>query len=311
MGDMNVLLLMNMIKNNPTGNISELKLKLNAIKHLALDMDGTIYNGGTLFPFTVGFLEKMKKNGIGYSFLTNNSSKSRTDYLAHLAHLGIPASPDEIYTSGQATIDYLRFYHPDAKRLFILGTPSLVKEFEDADFIPVTDDPADKPDAVIVGFDTSLRYPALCRAAWWIRNGLTYIATNPDKICPTDLPTVLVDCGSICAAIEMATGRKPDVVTGKPDPRMLDGIMRRYNLRTEEIAMVGDRIYTDILMAKKTNALGVLVLTGETKEEDLKNSAVMPDVVLKDLTELGELLPVNKLLSSDAEYGHGLFVSHR
>jgi NagD protein len=149
------------------------------------------------------------------------------------------------------------------------------------------------PDAVIVGFDTSLSYPRLCRAAWWIRNGLAYIATNPDKICPTDLPTVLVDCGSICAAIEKATGRTPDVVIGKPEPRMLDGIMHRYNLRADEIAMVGDRIYTDILMAKHTNALGILVLTGETKEEDLKNSAVMPDVVLKDLTELGELLTAN------------------
>jgi HAD superfamily hydrolase (TIGR01450 family) len=283
-----------MIKNNDTGTVSELKLKLKTIRHLALDMDGTIYNGGTLFPFTVGFLEKMKRNGIGYSFLTNNSSKSRADYLSHLAHMGIPASPDEIYTSGQATIDYLRFHRPDVKRLFILGTPSLIKEFEEAGFTSAADDPADRPDAVIIGFDTSLSYPRLCRAAWWIRNGLTCIATNPDKICPTDLPTLLVDCGSICAAIEKATGRTPDVVIGKPDPRMLDGIMHRHNLRAEEIAMVGDRIYTDILMAKNTNALGILVLTGETKEEDLKTSNIRPDVVLKDLTELGALLTANK-----------------
>ena len=274
--------------------IPEPELRLKAIKHLALDMDGTVYSGGTLFPFTAGFLDRMKKNGIGYSFLTNNSSKSRTDYLAHLAQTGIPASRDEIYTSGQAAIDYVRFHYPKVKRLFILGTPSLIKEFEEADFISATDDPDDRPDAVVVGFDTSLSYPRLCRAAWWIRNGLAYIATNPDKICPTDLPTLLVDCGSICAAIEKATGRTPDVVIGKPDPRMLDGIMHRYDLQAEEIAVVGDRMYTDILMAKRTNALGVLVLTGETKEEDLKDSDIRPDVVVKDLAELGERLLVFK-----------------
>ncbi|MDR1380231.1 MAG: HAD-IIA family hydrolase [Tannerella sp.] len=278
------------MKYSDTGIVSGLKPGLKAIRHLALDLDGTIYNGGTLFPFTIGFLDRMKKNGIGYSFLTNNSSKSRLDCLSHLERAGIPASLDEIYTSGQAAIDYLRSRHPDVRRLFILGTPSLTREFEDAGFIPATDDPSDRPDAVIVGFDTSLTYSRLCRAAWWIRNGLAYIATNPDRVCPTDQPTVLVDCGSICAGLERATGRMPDVVTGKPDPRMLNGIMHRYSLRPDEIAMVGDRIYTDIRMAKNTKALGVLVLSGETKEEDLKDSDVRPDLVVKDLSELGELL---------------------
>ena len=274
-------------------NISaELKKRLKAIKHVALDMDGTIYNGDKLFPFTVNFLNNMKKAGIGYSFLTNNSSKSRLDYLHHLEKMGIPASLDEIYTSGQATIDFLRFHHPEIERLFILGTPSLIKEFEDAGFISTTDDHADVPDAVIAAFDTSLTYSRLCRAAWWVQKGITYIATNPDKVCPTNLPTVLVDCGSMCAGIEKATGRWPDIVIGKPDPRMLDGIMCRYNLRPDEIAMVGDRIYTDILMAEKTGALGVLVLTGETKEEDLKDNDVIPDLVAKDLSEFGNMISI-------------------
>ena len=264
--------------------------KVKAIKHIALDMDGTIYNGDMLFPFTIDFLNDMKKAGIGYSFLTNNSSKSRLDYLCHLEKMGIPASLDEIYTSGQATIDYLRFHHPDIKRLFILGTPSLIREFEEAGFISSTDSHTDKPDAVIVAFDTSLIYSRLCRAAWWVHKGITYIATNPDKVCPTNLPTVLVDCGSVCTSIEKATGRLPDVVIGKPDPCMLEGIMHRYNLRPEEIAMVGDRIYTDILMAEKTNALGVLVLTGEAKEADLMDSNVNPDIVARDLSEFGNII---------------------
>jgi HAD superfamily hydrolase (TIGR01450 family) len=278
------------MKYNDTEMNRGLKQRLQRIKHLALDMDGTLYKGDTLFPFTVDFLDKMKKNGTGYSFLTNNSSRSRRDYLRHLANMGIPASLDEIYTSGQATIDYLRFYHPDRKRLFILGAPSLIKEFEEDGFISVSDRPDDLPDAVVIGFDTSLTYSRLCRAAWWIQQGTPYIATNPDKVCPTDLPTLLVDCGSICAGLEKATGRMPDVVIGKPDPRMLDGIMNRYNLRPDEIAMVGDRIYTDILMARNTKALGVLVLSGEAKEEDLNSDDVYPDIIAKDLAEFGQYL---------------------
>lgn len=264
--------------------------RLKAIRHLALDMDGTIYSGSSLFPSTIGFLDSLKRNGISYSFLTNNPSKSITDYLLHLGKMGIRATGEEIYTSALAAIDYLRFNHPAIGRLFILGTPSMIGEFEEAGFISTGDNPEDTPDAVVAGFDMTLTYSRLCRAAWWIGKGLPYIATNPDRVCPTDQPIVLVDCGSICACLKEATGRAPDVVTGKPDARMLQGIMRRHGLQPHEIAMVGDRLYTDIEMARRTNALGVLVLTGETKEEDIAPHGASPDIIVKDLTELEKLL---------------------
>ncbi|MDR3297678.1 MAG: HAD-IIA family hydrolase, partial [Prevotellaceae bacterium] len=216
------------------------------IKHVALDMDGTIYNGSTLFPFTVPFLAKLKAQGIGYSFLTNNPSRSADDYLRHLHGMGIPASREQMYTSAQATIGYLKAKLPSAQRLFLLGTPSMIAEFEAAGFTSTRDDADDRPDALVVAFDTTLAYPRLCRAAWWAMQGLPYLATNPDRVCPTDQPTVLVDCGAICACIEHATGRHPDVVIGKPDPRMLDGILARYQLQPHELAMVGDRLYTDV-----------------------------------------------------------------
>ena len=140
-------------------DINEIILeKVRRVKHVALDMDGTIYNGGTLFPFTIGFLDKMKELGIGYSFLTNNPSRSTNDYLKHLNDMGIKASKDEFYTSAQATIDYLRLYRPDCKRLFILGTPSMIKEFEEAGFESTMDDANDETDDVVVGFDNSLLY---------------------------------------------------------------------------------------------------------------------------------------------------------
>lgn len=261
-----------------------------AIRHVALDMDGTIYKGDTLFTCTLPFLAQLRQLDIGYTFLTNNPSKSVPDYLAHLDRLGLKAGPDELYTSAQATIDHLRRHLPAARRLFIVGTPSMIAEFARAGFAPTADDPHDVPDAVVVGFDLTLTYARLCRAAWWISGGKPFIATNPDRICPTDQPTVLVDCGAICAALEKATGRPPDIVLGKPDPGMLAGILQRHNLQPHEVAMVGDRIYTDLLMAHRARAVGILVLTGESTVADAGQADPAPHLVVPSLAEFGRLL---------------------
>ncbi|MEG1587670.1 MAG: HAD hydrolase-like protein, partial [Bacteroidales bacterium] len=186
---------------------------------------------------------------------------------------------------------------PHYKRLFLLGTPSMVSEFEKAGYISTNESPEDRPDAVVVAFDASLAYSRLCRATWWVKEGLPYIATNPDKVCPTDKPVILVDCASICAAIKEATGRMPDVVIGKPDPRMLQGILVRNGIRPEEVAIVGDRIYTDVRMAKNAKALGVLVMSGETDEGILNNSDIVPDIVARDLEEFGEIIQASRLNS--------------
>ena len=186
------------------------------IRHVALDMDGTIYMGSTLFPFTKDFLAKLTRLGIGYSFLTNNPTRSIADYLKKLAKLGIEATDEEMYTTAVATIEYLKARMPEVKRIFALGTPSMIREFEEAGFEMAACDANDRPDALIVAFDTTLQYDRLCHAAWLAQQGLPYIATNPDRVCPTDQPTVLVDCGSLTTCIEYATGRKPDLVIGKP-----------------------------------------------------------------------------------------------
>lgn len=267
-----------------------LVLRLRQIALVALDLDGTVYQGGTLFPFSRPFLAAMDELGIGYTFLTNNPSKCAADYRAHLARLGIDAAPDQIYTSALATIDFLRRERPELRRLFALGTPSMQTEFSAAGFALTADDPGDEPDAVLVGFDLTLTYARLCRAAWWIKQGKPFIATNPDLVCPTDQPNVLVDCGSICAALKAATGRGPDLVFGKPDPSMLTGIMARHRLQPGQIAMVGDRIYTDMLMAHRAGVLGVLVLSGEATAADAAAADPAPDLVLPSLTEFSELL---------------------
>jgi NagD protein len=269
----------------------ELREKLAGIRHLALDMDGTIYMGSTLFPFTIEFLDSMSKAGIGYSFLTNNPSRSVADYLKKLAGMGIQADEDNMYTTSLAAIDYIKANYPDARRLFLLGTPSMISQFEKAGFISCADDPDDVPDVLVVAFDMTLGYSRLCRASWWASQGVPYIATNPDRVCPTDQRTVLVDCGSMCRCIEHATGRCPDITLGKPDPNMLKGILDRHGLKPEEIAMVGDRIYTDTAMARNAGAFGVLVLSGETTLETAEAAVEdAPDLICRDIKELGELI---------------------
>lgn len=272
--------------------------RLAHVRHVALDMDGTIYRGSTLFPETLPFLALLKRFGMGYTFLTNNSSKSSRDYLERLKHIGINAAPTELYTSTQATIAYLQRSLPNVRRLFLLGTPSLAAELSEAGFTLANNDPADEPDAVLVGFDTTLEFSRLCRAAWWIKLGKPFIATHPDRICPTDEPTLLVDCGSICAALEKATDRQPHAVLGKPDPSMLQGILRRHNLRPHELAMVGDRLYTDMAMARKTEAVAVLVLTGEATAGEAAHAQSLPELVVRDLAELSQCLAASRAGSS-------------
>jgi HAD superfamily hydrolase (TIGR01450 family) len=253
-------------------------------------MDGTIYSGGTLFAETLPFLARLEELGVGHTFLTNNSSRSSADYLSKLKKLGIKAAPEELYTSTQATIEYLRRETPECKRLFLLATPSMIEEMTGVGFVSTADCADDEPDAVVVGFDTTLCYARLCRAAWWISKGKPFIATHPDRVCPTDEPTVLVDCGAVCAALQSATGRQPDVVLGKPDPCMIDGILRRHGLQPHNLGMVGDRLYTDMEMARRAGAVGVLVLTGETTVEDVNKAANRPDFVLGGLAELAAAL---------------------
>ena len=269
---------------------ASLKEKLSGIRHVALDMDGTIYLGSHLFPFTLPFLEKLGRMGITYSFLTNNPTKSLSDYIDKLRGMGVPCEESQMYSTTTGAIDYLKATQPDVKRIFFLGTPSMISQFEDAGYVSCEDSPEDVPDMVIAAFDMTLTYSRLCRAAWWISRGLPYIATNPDWVCPTDKETVLVDCGSICACLEGATGRKPDLVIGKPNPNILYGVTKRMGLHRNQVAMVGDRIYTDVQTALNAGSVGVLVLSGETTLETAMAAKEPPTVICRDLEEFGNLL---------------------
>ena len=265
--------------------------RLDRIRHFALDLDGTLYLGGRVFPWTRPFLDRLAELGIGHTFFTNNSSKSTRQYVEHLRKMGIDATADEIYSSTHSTLDYLRAERPDVRRLFVLGTPGLQEEFVENGFVNCADTADDEPDAVIVAFDTTLAYPRVCRTAYWLSKGKPFIATHPDRICPTDQPTVLPDCAAICAMLTTATGRTPDAVLGKPSPLMLDGVRKRHGVAVNEIAVVGDRLYTDMAMARGAGALGVLVLSGETTAEQVEHANPPPDLVVANVGELARMLP--------------------
>jgi HAD superfamily hydrolase (TIGR01450 family) len=261
---------------------------LSKIRHIVLDLDGTIYLGDTLFPATRPFLALLARLGIGCTFITNNCSRSRSGYVERLGAMGVEVELEAISTSAQATAHFLHAALPHVKQLFVLGTVGLEADLRLSRFKIVSG----QPDAVIVGFDPALTYDRLAHTAYWIAQGLPYIATHPDRVCPTDRPILLPDCGAICALFESATGRRPDAIAGKPSPAMLQAIIRRHGIAPTETAMVGDRLYTDIRMARAAGAVAILTLTGETKRPqlDLCPATDRPDIVVDDLEELGRLL---------------------
>ncbi|MBN2449250.1 MAG: HAD-IIA family hydrolase [Lentisphaeria bacterium] len=247
-----------------------------------MDMDGTIYRGRTLFPWTLPWLEFLRRHRIGFTFLTNNSSRSRSLYVERLDAMGIRITPEQMYTSTWNAIDYLRETYPGITRLFILGTPSMRREMREAGFQHVDDD----PDLVLVAFDTGLTYEHLCRTAYWISRGKPFLATHPDLICPTDEQTLLVDCGSICACLSAATLRRPDKVLGKPNPEMLCHVARNHGLTPADLLMVGDRLQTDMLLAARAGALSCKV--ANPREDGIYNRDIhlVPDLTVEHLGEL-------------------------
>jgi len=270
---------------SPANPASSSTRSLRDVRHVVLDLDGTLYRGNRLFDATLPFLATLRGHDIGYTFLTNNTSRSKTDYVDKLRALGIETSAPQIYTPADSTLTYLRETLPAVKVLGVLGTPSLCRQFEEAGFQVRWDG----CEAVVIGFDTTLDYERLCRAAYGISLGLPFIATHPDLVCPTDEPTVLVDCGAICACLTAATGRTP-VILGKPDPVILLNLAARHHLEPSQLAMVGDRLYTDIAMAQRAGSVSVLVLSGEATAADAAAMPTPPDFIMPDVGELGRRL---------------------
>ena len=259
-----------------------------------LDMDGTYYLGENILPGAREFLDAVTAAGKEYLFFTNNSSRSPRDYVEKLKRMDTLITPAEIQTSGDVIITFLKRHHP-GKRVYLLGTPALTESFREAG-IPLTEE--ERPDLVVLGFDQTLTYERLTKACTWIREGAVFLATHPDINCPVE-GGFIPDCGAMIAAISLSTGVKPRI-TGKPYPETVEAVLDRVNgerektgkamVTKEAITFVGDRLYTDIATGVRNGAHGALVLTGETKREEIPSSEVQPDAVYESLGEMGQIL---------------------
>ena len=252
-------------------------------KQFILDMDGTFYLGDRLLEGSLRFLEKVRATGRRYLFFTNNSSSTGEYYRKKLAGMGCIVKEDEVVTSGDVTIKFLMENYPGAG-VYLGGTEMLEESFIKGG-INLT---SNKPDIVVLGFDTSLKYEKISRAFTYIRKGSILLATHPDLNCPTE-DGFIPDCGSMCAMVEASTGVKPKYL-GKPYKETVDMITLITGRKREEIAFVGDRLYNDIAIAVNSGITGILVLTGETSLKDAEASHVKPDLIIDSLGDLVDLL---------------------
>lgn len=248
-----------------------------------LDMDGTFYLGDKLLPGALEFIELCQSRGIDYLFLTNNSSRHRGQYAEKLRRLGLDIEEEKIFTSGEATAIYLNKTKPGA-RIYLVGTPALEEEFQNHGFNLVEKG----PDYAVLGFDTTLTYDKLWRLCDLVRTGTPYIATHPDFNCPIE-GGFMPDIGAVIAFVEASTGRRPDMVVGKPNQPIIEALVEKTGVPIAYICMVGDRLYTDIALGT-TGITTVLVLSGEAGREDLPTAPHRPDLVMQDLAELGRTL---------------------
>ena len=261
------------INEDPEGILSQ-------VKCFALDMDGTIYLGEKWIDGAKAFLERIEASGKTYVFLTNNSSKNAAAYVEKLARMGLSVGEEKIVTSGQATIHYLKRHFPDQK-VFLLGNALLREEFLQAGIVLEED----HPDVVVTAFDTSLDYQKMCRVCDFVRGGLPYLATHPDYNCPTE-EGFIPDVGAIHAFIHASAFRYPDRVIGKPNGDIIDYLTIRVNTERGHIAMVGDRLYTDIAAGRNHGLQSVLVLSGETALEDVRGSETKPHLIFSSVREM-------------------------
>jgi phosphoglycolate/pyridoxal phosphate phosphatase family enzyme len=246
---------------------------------LLVDLDGVVYRGADPVPGVAAVLADRVARGDAVVYVTNNAMHYRADYVARLAAMGAPVSPDRIVSSSRATALYIADKHPEIRRVLTVGARGLERELADvglevvpageaAEAVRRSTDPhidgftaAGQPDAVVVGLDPAIDYLRIAVAADCIRAGAQFIATNRDPTYPSERG-LMPGGGAIVAAVEVAAGRPPLVTIGKPEPLLLEEAARTVGMDPRQAIMIGDGIVTDIAAARTVGARSVLMLTG-------------------------------------------------
>ena len=232
---------------------SGLDESLDGIAAVFLDLDGTIYLGDGLIEGASQFLDRLEQHGIRRFFLSNNSSKSVSQYLEKLRIMGIDATEGEILLSTHDLISWLS--DEGVVDTFLVGTEGMREMLESSGFSTVSDD----PEYVVLGYDTEINYDKLATSSIHLHNGVPMVASHPDMVCPSpvgDLP----DTGAYMALFEATTGVRPKHVCGKPNKGMILHKIKEIGIQPSNCAMVGDRLYTDMEMADRAGVHGILVL---------------------------------------------------
>jgi HAD superfamily hydrolase (TIGR01450 family) len=250
------------------------------IRYFLLDMDGSFFIGNTIIDGSLSFIDKLYETGRDFLFLTNNSMGNAEYYADKLKSMGLEINPNKIFTSCEATGIYLQKNHPGA-RLFVIGNFYLKSDLIKHGLQVVGED----PDFVIVGFDTTLTWEKLKKACLFIESGVPYITTHPDTFCPSENGR-LPDCGAITAAILATNDIPPSLIIGKPNRHMAEAALFKLGTTADRVAMCGDRIPTDMVMAITAGMTSCLLLSGETDEEMLRVSDIKPQYVFSNLAAI-------------------------
>lgn len=271
------------------------------IKLVALDLDGVVYRGGMVLSGAREAFEDVLARGLDLRYVTNNSTAHREEVAARLTSMGLPADRDRVLTSGLVTAHWLCERLPGGSRVLVVGEQGLMRELAEAGLAPVhagDSNPGIMKDAgrfaaVVVGMDRGFTYAALDSAQAAVRAGALFVATNPDATYP--LPERLAPgAGSLVAAVATAAGTEP-VIMGKPGLALADALVKLTGVSSGATLFVGDRLDTDVEMAKGAGMVAVLVLTGATTRDELRRyeeegTTPRPDYVLDDLGQLPALL---------------------
>ena len=268
-------------KNPDTAILNEKELYI-------FDMDGTIYLGYNVFPFAIRFINNLRAAGKRVLFFTNNASHTSDFYVQKLSKLGFSPTRDEIMTSGDVTLEFLKRFRA-GKSVYLVATDELCEEYREKGINLLTGD-EESADIVITSFDTSLTYKKLDDACRLIRGGAEYLSTHPDMNCPTKTGFI-PDSGAIAALVTASTGKVPTYF-GKPYKETIEMIAEATGYAREEMCIFGDRLYTDIALGKKFGVTSILVLSGETQPADVDAAelADKPDFVFPSLLEVNEVM---------------------
>jgi len=249
-------------------------------RHVILDMDGTFYLEDTMIPNADTFIHALTRHGLGHLFFTNNSSNSAALCSGKLAKMGFPTPEDKIVLSSHVAVEFLQREHTNA-RIYCLGNERLHADLQVAGVNLVDNN----PDAILLGFDTTLTYEKIHKAANWLAAGLPYYATHPDVNCPLKVG-FMPDTGSMIALFEASTGRRP-VVLGKPTRHTVDYLARYLNCQPNELVFIGDRIETDVAIGANHGIPSILVLSGATSREKYEGqNEIQADLVVDKLADL-------------------------